>query len=100
MSSHILPVRTYYQVFAALIVLTVATVGIDLWGNLGPIHTFACLTIAVIKAALVILIFMHVYYSSRLTWIFAASGLFWLAILLVYTLQDYLTRSAVTVTAP
>jgi len=91
-SSHILPVRTYFLVFAALIVLTVATVGIDLWGNLGPLHTGATLVIASIKAALVILIFMHVLYSSRLTWVFAAAGLLFLAILIAYTLQDYLTR--------
>jgi len=97
MSSHVLPVRTYYTVFAALIVLTVTTVGLDLWVSLGPLHTVAALIIATIKAALVILIFMHVAYSSRLTWVFASAGLFWLAILIAYTLQDYLTRGDVPV---
>jgi cytochrome c oxidase subunit 4 len=92
MSRHVLPTRTYYVVFAALIVLTITTVGLDLWVDLGPLHTVASLIIAVIKAALVILVFMHVWYSSRLTWIFAASGLFWLALMLGYTLQDYMTR--------
>jgi cytochrome c oxidase subunit 4 len=92
MSSHVVPIRTYYAVFAALIVLTIVTVGLDMFVNLGTVHTAATLVIAVVKAALVILIFMHMLYSSRLTWIFAAAGLFWLAILIVYTLQDYLTR--------
>ena len=100
MSSHVVPERTYYLVFAALIVLTIATVGVDLWANLGPAHTAVCLGIAVIKATLVILIFMHVLYSSRLTWIFAAAGLFWLAILIVYTLQDYLTRNSLPAPGP
>jgi cytochrome c oxidase subunit 4 len=93
MSSHILPVRVYYAIFAALVVLTVATVGLDMFVNLGALHTTATLVIACLKAAMVILIFMHMLYSSRLTWIFASAGLFWLAILIVYTLQDYLTRA-------
>ena len=44
------------------------------------------------KAALVILFFMHVRWSTRLTWVVAASGFFWLLILFGLTMQDYLTR--------
>jgi cytochrome c oxidase subunit 4 len=91
-STHVVPVRTYYLVFAALIILTVTTVGLDLWVHLGPLHTAASLLIAVIKSILVILFFMHVLYSSRLTWVFACAGVFFLAILIGYTLQDYMTR--------
>jgi len=96
-TSHVVPVRTYVVVFAALIGLTVATVGLDLWADLKSLHTVAVLVIASVKAALVILIFMHVFYSSRLTWVFAAAGLFWLAILIGYTMQDYLTRGELNV---
>ena len=55
----------------------------------------AALTIAVVKMLLVILFFMHVRYSSRLTWIFVAAGFIWLLIMLDLTLSDYLTRGLV-----
>lgn len=89
--------RTYYKIFAALIVLTITTVGIDILGrqghvDLGALHTPVSLLIATTKAALVILFFMHVWYSTRLTWVIALSSLLWLGIMLTYTLTDYYTR--------
>jgi cytochrome c oxidase subunit 4 len=89
--THIIPTKTYCRVFGALMLLLLVTVGvayIDL-GNLNPVFA---LTIAIIKALLIILYFMHVRYSSRLTWIFLGAGFFWLGILLALTLSDYLTR--------
>ena len=69
------------------------------WGvaqiNLGKWNAFAALTIAVIKMLLVILIFMHVRYSSRVTWLFAAAGFIWLLIMIDLTLSDFLTRGMV-----
>jgi cytochrome c oxidase subunit IV len=50
------------------------------------------LTIAVTKATLVVLYFMHVRYSSRLIWVVFTSALFWLAILFAFTFSDYWTR--------
>jgi len=50
------------------------------------------MTIAVIKATLVVLYFMHVRYSSRLIWLIFASALFWMGILFALTFSDYLTR--------
>jgi cytochrome c oxidase subunit 4 len=50
------------------------------------------LTIAVLKATLVVLFFMHVKYSTRLTWLVIAGSVFWLGILLALTFSDYLTR--------
>jgi len=50
------------------------------------------LTIAVLKALLVILYFMHVRYSDSLVWVFVAAGFFWLSLLLVGILQDYISR--------
>jgi cytochrome c oxidase subunit 4 len=50
------------------------------------------ITIAITKALLVMLYFMHVRYSGRLIWIFAGAGVFWFLILIVLTLADYLSR--------
>jgi cytochrome c oxidase subunit IV len=97
MASHVIPPRTYLLVYAALIVLTVTTVGMDLLARQNYIHlghwqNEIALAIAVVKASLVILFFMHVWYSTRLTWVVALSSLLWLAILIGYTMTDYLTR--------
>jgi len=90
-SSHIVSVRLYLAVFAGLMMLTALTVFIAFF-DLGFLNTLAALTIAVVKALLVILFFMHVRYSSRLTQVFVAAGFFWLVILLVFIMSDYLTR--------
>jgi cytochrome c oxidase subunit 4 len=60
--------------------------------DLGPFNTVAALGIAVFKALLVVLVFMHVRYSPKLTWAVAIGSIFWLGILLVLTMADYLTR--------
>jgi cytochrome c oxidase subunit 4 len=91
MSEHIVPTRVYYLVFLALMVGTAATV----WAaylDLGFANTAVAMGIAVTKATLVILYFMHVKYSSRLTWVVVASGFIWLGILFVLGLSDYLSR--------
>jgi len=91
MSVHVSPVRTYVLVFLALMLGTALT----LWAafiDLGPLNNLLALGIAIAKAVLVILFFMHVRYSSRLTAIVVASGFFWLLILLVLTYSDYATR--------
>lgn len=91
MSEHIIPARTYWLVFAALIALTVLTVFVSFL-EIGAWHTPAGLAIATAKGLLVILVFMHVLYAGRLTWLVVAAALFWLGILFVLTLSDYLTR--------
>jgi cytochrome c oxidase subunit 4 len=81
----------YVMVFLALIVgtgLTVAAAEVDL----GALNNVVMLAIACTKAALVVLFFMHVRWSTRLTWVVAASGFFWLLIMFGLTMQDYLTR--------
>ena len=88
--------RLYVGIFAALIVLTGLTVGIAFFdlggGRLHVVNALAAITIALTKAILVVLYFMHVRYSSRLTWIFVGAGVFWFVILIVLTLADYLSR--------
>lgn len=96
MREHIVSPRIYYAIFIALVVLTVATWSIAKI-DLGRMNAVVALTIAVIKATLVVLYFMHVRYSSRLTWVFVGAGFFWLAIMVALTLSDYMTRGWLTI---
>ena len=95
MSEHILPTRVYYTIFGVLMLCTYLTVQMA-FIDLGAFNTVAALVIAVFKATLVVLFFMHVKYSSRLTWVVVIGSMFWLGILLVLTMSDYLTRSWLT----
>ena len=90
-AGHVAPRSMYYAVFAALVVGTILTVFVAKF-DLGPFNNILMLTVACAKALLVVLYFMHVRWSSRLKWVVAASGFFWLLILFSMTMQDYLTR--------
>jgi len=98
MSQHIVPMRVYFVIFFALLILTATTVWVAFF-DLGALNDAVALGIASTKAMLVILYFMHVRYSSKLTWIFAAVGFFFLVILLAFTLSDVLTRDWIPVSA-
>jgi cytochrome c oxidase subunit 4 len=91
MSEHIVEKKIYYTVFGSLMALLAATVLIA-YIHLGKLNVIAALTIAVIKAVLIILYFMHVRYSSRLLWIFVCAGVFWLGIMFALSFSDFLTR--------
>ncbi|HVG30627.1 MAG TPA: cytochrome C oxidase subunit IV family protein [Pyrinomonadaceae bacterium] len=93
MSEHIVSRKIYFLIFGALMALTALTVlaAQVSYGN-EAVGTVIALTIAVTKAVLVVLYFMHVRYSSRLTWVVIASGFLWLAIMIGLTMSDYLTR--------
>jgi cytochrome c oxidase subunit 4 len=88
---HILSLPIHFAVFAALMVLLAATV-LAAQVNLGWVNDVIMIAIAGAKAMLVVLYFMHVRYSSRMTWVFAAAGLLWLITLIGLTLSDYLSR--------
>ena len=90
-TEHILPKRTYYTVFAILIACTYLTWQVAYF-DLGALNAVVALGIAVLKAVLVVLFFMHVRYGTRLTWAVIVAGVFWLTILLAVTMSDYLTR--------
>jgi cytochrome c oxidase subunit IV len=92
MSEHIVPVRIYITIFLALLVGTALTVVAAFVDFPWKFNTIVALTIAVVKATLVVLYFMHVRYSSRLVWVIVASALFWMGILFALTFSDYLTR--------
>lgn len=87
----ILPKKTYYRIGAALFILMFLTIGAA-YINLGGFNIYVALTIAVIKALLVVMYFMHVKYNTKLTWIFAGAGFLWLIIMFVLTMSDYVTR--------
>ena len=91
MAEHIVPRKIYFVIFAVLMLGTYLTVQMA-YVDLGAFNPYVALTIAVIKATLVVLFFMHVKYSTRLTWVAVSSGIFWLGILLVLTMSDYLSR--------
>lgn len=92
MSETIVPLRIYYTVFLVLLALTGLTTGVAFF-DLGLFSPIVALTIAVVKASLVVLFFMHLRYSTRLTWVVGGAGIFWLGILLTLSLSDYLTRA-------
>ena len=89
---HVAPISLYLVIFGALIVGTILTVVVAKF-DLGPFNNIVMLTVACTKALLVVLYFMHVRWSSRLTWVIAASGFFWLIIMFTLTMQDYMTRA-------
>ena len=92
MSEHIVPRKTYWIVWALLMILMVLTAALSRV-PLGAFNTPIALIIATIKALLVILFFMHVKYENyKITWVAVIGGFFWLAIMLSLTMTDYLSR--------
>jgi cytochrome c oxidase subunit IV len=91
MSGHVAPKSLYYTIFASLMVLTLLTVAVA-YVDLGMLNLPVALAIAVGKAMLVILFFMHIKYSSRLVQVTAFAGFVFLGILIFHTMSDYLAR--------
>jgi cytochrome c oxidase subunit IV len=87
----VVPISLYLKVFAALMVLLVVTL-LAAIPDLGPWNIVIAMTIAVAKALLVVLYFMHLRWSTKLVQLFAGAALYWLAILFVLTLNDYMSR--------
>jgi cytochrome c oxidase subunit 4 len=97
MSGHVSPKGVYYAIFGALMMFTVITVEVARH-NFGFLNFPIAIGIAITKATLVILFFMHAKYSSTLTKLFVGTAFFFLAILLGLTMTDYLSRGARTYT--
>ena len=92
---HVSPVRMYLTVFSALLGFTALTAWVA-FQDLGPLNDIVALAIAVTKMTLVIVFFMHVKYSTRLTKLVVISGFLWLLLLLGLTFADYVTRGLIT----
>ena len=88
---HVVPIRVYLVIFATLLVFTAATTGAA-YVDLGRLNVVIMLGIAVTKALLVILYFMHVRWSTRLMQIVVASGFAFFALLVLLTMADVVTR--------
>jgi len=95
-ADHIVPVKIYWAVFLTLLVLTGVTTGVA-YIDLGRFNIVVALAIAIFKAALVLLFFMHVKYSTKLTKTIVASGFVFLLVMVFFTMSDLLTRN---ITAP
>lgn len=93
MSAHAASRKTYYLIYAALVVLTATTTGMA-YVDLGALNVYIALTIAIVKATLVVLFFMHVKDTTGITKVYVAAGFFWLLILILLTIADYMSRSA------
>jgi cytochrome c oxidase subunit 4 len=91
MPDHVVPKKLYILVFAALIVFTGLTTGVA-FVNLGKWNTVVALAIAVCKASLVVLFFMHLRWSTGLMRMVLLSAFMWFAILVALTLSDEFTR--------
>jgi cytochrome c oxidase subunit IV len=91
MSQHVVSWKVYLGVFLALVTLTVATVVVAGY-DFGEFNLVVALAVAVTKATLVVLYFMHARYSERLTHVVIASSLVFLSILVFLLLSDYVSR--------
>lgn len=89
--AHVMPVSTLLIVFVSLMVFMFLTIFVA-YQPLGYFNLPIALAIAMIKATLVVLFFMEVKYGSRLLWVFAGSSFVFLLIMLVLTMNDYVTR--------
>jgi cytochrome c oxidase subunit IV len=90
--THIPKVGTLVAVWATLICATALTSAVS-YLELGWLNIVVALLIAVIKASLVVWIFMGVRYTTNLTKLFVVAGIVWLSILVLVTFSDYSTRS-------
>jgi cytochrome c oxidase subunit 4 len=91
-TEHAVSRRAYYVVFLVLLACTYLTWQVAYF-DLGPLNTLAALGIAIFKATIVVLFFMHARTSPKLTWLVITAGLFWFLILMALTASDYLTRN-------
>ena len=91
-SEHIVSIKVYLVIFFSLLLGTALTVFAAFYDFPWQLNTILALTIASVKATLVVLYFMHVRYSNRLVWVIVISALFWMGILFALTFSDYATR--------
>jgi cytochrome c oxidase subunit 4 len=92
---HIVSPKVYVTIFAVLMIctfLTVAAAKVDLNQYFSGLNIIVALTIATLKASLVVLFFMHGKYSPKRTQLVIICSVFWLAIMLFMTMSDYISR--------
>ena len=99
MSDHAHSAKLYVVIFGLLLVLTAITVAVA-QVDLGAANTIVAVVVASVKAALVLLYFMHLRGSEYLTWVFAGAAMIMLAIFFVLTFGDYGTRGWLEIYGP
>ncbi len=92
---HIAPAKLYVAIWAILMVMTLTTVLVS-FVDIGPMNIVIALAIATFKGTLVVLFFMHLRYSPKLTMVTVVAAMFFLFLLLSLTMTDYLTRAWAT----
>jgi cytochrome c oxidase subunit 4 len=83
--------KNYGLVFVLIAALVFLAAGVSFM-NLGGATVYANLIIAGTQAALLAYFFMHLKNADRLTWLVAGAGLFWVGIMFLLLLTDYVTR--------
>lgn len=89
---HVISARTNWVIYFLLMILLVLTIAVA-YIDFGALGVPIAMSIATVKAVLILLYFMHVRYSNKLVWIFSAATLYWLFILLALSLNDFWARS-------
>jgi cytochrome c oxidase subunit IV len=89
---HIVSPKVYVAILLLLLVLTATTVGVS-FIDLGVFNAVVALAIACIKMTFVVLFFMHVKYSTKLTKLTVIAGIFIFLGLITMTLADYISRA-------
>jgi cytochrome c oxidase subunit IV len=88
---HVVSWKTYALIFGALCVLTAITVLVTGY-DFGPFNLIVALAVAITKATLVVLYFMHARYSPKLTGVVIAASIAFFVILVFLTWTDYVSR--------
>lgn len=89
---HVVPIRIYSWTLIWLLILLVVTVGAGFLPMPVWLGTTVALAIALVKTFLVMSNFMHVRFSGKMVWLFAAAGFLWLIIMIIFAYADYITR--------
>ena len=85
--SHVMPLRTLFTVFGALVFLTIVTVAAAQI-SFGAWEVWVSLGIASVKAALVAAYFMHLRYDKSFNGLVFISSLVFVGLFLALTLMD------------
>jgi cytochrome c oxidase subunit 4 len=94
--AHVERKRLYVLIWAALLFFTALTTGVA-YIDLGSLNTIVALAIAVCKASIVVLFFMHARHSEKLVRVVIGVAVFWLLILIVISISDFSTRNLLPV---
>lgn len=91
---HVVPLKVYLIIGAALYVLTAVTVGVS-FIHLGGWNVVVAIFIAAVKASLVALVFMHLWYDRKIMLVIFITAIMFLAIFIIFTMFDTMTRGQI-----